>query len=712
MYEISTTRRSRSEGKTTELAAPGCSRTAAASPVTPACPVGKLWESPLVEIGSLTRSRPLRSIPKVQRADRRRAPRICYAVLVGVTVVLALVTACATPAAEPEVVREEPESVPEPPKPAAEFVRDQVIVDSFPAEIRIKDAPATREDVGLSVTDEAGTLVHELEAAEPGRYLVPADGMTSGQTYRLSLLVDDESVADARMVVDVELDPPTGLYPGDGHETIDPTAQVGCETVENAEGYLVEILRGEAVISQTPSASVSVEGRTYGTVEWRMRWVRADGLRSRASEYRRLAITGEPTVTSIPGNDGELWVTDGYLTVKGYNGAVTAEVELERSDAEEESRIRAGAVIRMPPAKESIDIVVFPLTGLEDGAEYRYRTRARPDEEKWTEWTDPGGFRVSDIGLRFVPIVGRDAREFTMGYNQAFADEAPEHQVRISRPFAVQDTPLTNRQVALVFNTMLEAGTAVLEEGGVVVGEQIAMRLDELDYGTQFGLQAADGRLSPAPGRARHPAVGITWRGAVAIADLLSAAVGLPAPYSEGGEVWTREIPGVRLPTEAEWTLAARGDTTAPFPWGREVNGRRANYYRSFDPFEDVDSPFTDAGGPTAPIRFFDGSSRGGFQTLVNRSPDGVWDIVGNVWEWCWDYYDADLYAQRPADSPGAEDPIGPETGEFRVVRGCAWNTRMPDVRVTNRGRFEPGGSSFSIGVRLAVDRPAYADTP
>ena len=106
---------------------------------------------------------------------------------------------------------------------------------------------------------------------------------------------------------------------------------------------------------------------------------------------------------------------------------------------------------------------------------------------------------------------------------------------------------------------------------------------------------------------------------------------------------------GTELPTEAQWEKAARGTDGRTFAWGEEIDCQHANYYRQ----EGIE--FVDCVGDTTRI----GSYENG------RSPYGAYDMTGNVWEWVADWYGNIYYQNSPASNP-----MGPETGRDRIVRG------------------------------------------
>jgi len=291
---------------------------------------------------------------------------------------------------------------------------------------------------------------------------------------------------------------------------------------------------------------------------------------------------------------------------------------------------------------------------------------------------------------------------FTMGYNGGLEREKPEHPVVLTRPYALGTYEITNEEFAYVMNQLLRGGLLRWERKNLIGPGGILLAGSEgLNFGSQFGFIEKDGLLVPVPGREKHPVVGVSWYGVLAFCYYLSLMEGLEPsitfdPSDPRNTIILRlDAEGYRVPTEAEWEFAARGEKGLLYPGGA-LSPNRVNFSRSGDPFEGYRT-ITENGGPTTPVGYFDGSLRGRYRTASGVGPFGHFDLLGNVWEWCSDWFDPLYYKNSPK-----ENPLGPESGSQRVVRGGAWNTLRQDLRFTLRGFFPPEETSHSIGFRLA----------
>jgi len=161
-----------------------------------------------------------------------------------------------------------------------------------------------------------------------------------------------------------------------------------------------------------------------------------------------------------------------------------------------------------------------------------------------------------------------------------------------------------------------------------VTSGQFEHFVEETGYQPQVGF-----RRYAVPEREGHPVVEVTWNDAEAYCR------------------WA----GGRLPTEAEWEKAARGTDGRRYPWGDIWDKSKCNWYKSprFAGMADMCE-----GRGTLPSGTFP----------EGASLYGCMDMAGNVWEWCLDWYDADYYRAGIT-----QNPAGPSSGEFRVVRGGSW---------------------------------------
>ena len=191
---------------------------------------------------------------------------------------------------------------------------------------------------------------------------------------------------------------------------------------------------------------------------------------------------------------------------------------------------------------------------------------------------------------------------------------------------------------------------------------------------------------------ANHPVQEVDWYDVVKWSNARSVQAGLtPVYYTDAGltKVYTNgevtvyvnwSANGYRLPTEAEWEKAARGGLSGKrFPWGDTISESQANYYSYW------------SGG--VPYYFYDVNTYEGYNTNYNTgmipytspvgsfAPNGygLYDMAGNVYEWCWDWYGT------PYGQPTTTNPTGPGTGSQRMLRGGYWIGYANDSRCASR---------------------------
>ena len=179
-----------------------------------------------------------------------------------------------------------------------------------------------------------------------------------------------------------------------------------------------------------------------------------------------------------------------------------------------------------------------------------------------------------------------------------------------------------------------------------------------------------------------NPVDSVDWFDAVRFCNALSARFGLPPAYTINGDtvIWNRESKGYRLPTEAEWEFAARG-----------------GLYGAPGPQDKVFFSGGDAAANPQDYCWYVTNSKTSSRTVKEKLPNqlGLYDMSGNVWEWCWDWHDD--YPDGPVS-----DYAGPETGKRRIYRGGSFLNNLNLLRVTFRISDPPSHKATSRGFRIA----------
>ncbi|MSU35213.1 MAG: formylglycine-generating enzyme family protein [Pedosphaera sp.] len=355
--------------------------------------------------------------------------------------------------------------------------------------------------------------------------------------------------------------------------------------------------------------------------------------------------------------------------------------------------------IEAPPRETSLTIELVPKITVwgQSGSPHRVEWSATPGPgEMWQVLTNvtvgTDGVTVVDLAVgsatRFyravtvavtVPsapsgMVLIPAGSFEMGdtFNEGNPDERPVHSVFISG-FYMDKTEVTK---------------ALWDE---VKG-----------WSTGYGY----GFDNPGEGKAaNHPVHTVNWFDVVKWCNARSELAGkTPVYYTDVGltRVYrTGEVPvfvnwgakGYRLPTEAEWEKAARGGLSGQrFPWGNLISQGMANYYGtgivSYDVGSDGYNPIGKIGGTTPATSPVGSFAANGY---------GLYDMVGNVWEWCWDWVGSYSLGSQT-------DSRGPDSGSSRVIRGGSWGRIAYSCRSAYRSdNRAPVGKSNGDGFRSVL---------
>ncbi|MBE2220430.1 MAG: SUMF1/EgtB/PvdO family nonheme iron enzyme [Anaerolineae bacterium] len=253
------------------------------------------------------------------------------------------------------------------------------------------------------------------------------------------------------------------------------------------------------------------------------------------------------------------------------------------------------------------------------------------------------------MNMNYIPggtfMMGSLDEDFT-----AAPDERPQHEVEID-PFYLDQFEVTVAQYAAFINRIGTYKEACYENDCVHPRFEAGF--------TSYLLEEDQGDGSfiyiPLTGFSDYPINHVSWYGAQAYCEAI----------------------GARLPTEAEWEYAARGDDGRTYPWGNTPPDEEKAVFASssYDNLKPVDA-------------LPDG-----------QSPFGIYAMAGSLWEWTNDWYEEDYYSISPRNNP-----TGPETSLNKVIRGGAWpdNNLADRIRSANRSNFTPDFISATVGFRCA----------
>ena len=268
-----------------------------------------------------------------------------------------------------------------------------------------------------------------------------------------------------------------------------------------------------------------------------------------------------------------------------------------------------------------------------------------------------------DTGIDCNQWVTIPAGEFLKGQHR--------HETMIVKPYEIMVTDVTNKQYVKFLNEALAKGSIKIvadsvlgyypgdpfdhykHEFEITAGDKVYLNLAEPGMRIKF-----DGKIfSIISGYENHPVTFVSYFGANAYAKFY----------------------GWRLPLELEWEKAARGTDGRTYPWGEQITGNSANYLSSHTLFEKMYGEQI----TTTPVGFFNGKTYNGYETIDHKSPYGLYDMAGNVWQWVGDDY-PDLH--------------------YRYLRGGSRTNYEYNLFTWARNSAGPEFYSMYIGFRCARD--------
>ncbi|NQT74359.1 MAG: formylglycine-generating enzyme family protein [Chloroflexi bacterium] len=275
------------------------------------------------------------------------------------------------------------------------------------------------------------------------------------------------------------------------------------------------------------------------------------------------------------------------------------------------------------------------------------------DNEQLPTYTSPSG----------ITMVSIPSGTFNMGTDDSWDNERPVHSVTLS-PFNISAYEITYAQWMEV-KTWAEANGYTFNMPGAMGGSE--------DYDVSHGMEDET-----------HPVTTIEWYDTVLWCNALSEMEGrTPCYYTSetqstvyrSGRVdiqneWVEwNANGYRLPTEAEWEYSYRANTTTKYSFDYSINSNDANYL----------------------------GNENGTTPVGSYCPNywGLYDMAGNVWEWCWDWYDSGYYNNSPS-----KNPVGPSVGSDRVGRGGSWYPYAVFLRSDLSRIYDPDSNVYYLGFR------------
>ena len=428
---------------------------------------------------------------------------------------------------------------------------------------------------------------------------------------------------------------------------------------------------------------VALDGERRTAAEKRSEAVNAKS-RAEEAEAEKYALTRWGEAVKLLASANEEFGQMDFASAKDTFGSAARQFILCADEAKVE-RERAEAAAKAERERQE--------AAAKEKAEREARERER--RAKWRQEgrqftvDEPYGFAMT---MKWCP-----AGTFTMGSPSAEEgryDDEVQHQVTLTKGFWMGETEVTQGQWRKIMDgeTVADLARKGLQDDTIynIGGKQQTLR--------QLWGMDRNGDPMNRCGDLKDdvPVYNVSWNEAVEFCRRLTQRERTAGRIPDGYEY--------RLPTEAEWEYACRAGTTAALPNGRDI---RILGQRNAPALDDIAWY-----GGNSSVGFGAGRGVDTANWPEKQYPDGrafarevkgkqanywgLYDMIGNVWEWCNDWYGGYGYGS-------ATDPTGASSGAYRVIRGGSWNSRARSCRSAYRGRNSPGIRNIILGFRVAL---------
>lgn len=386
--------------------------------------------------------------------------------------------------------------------------------------------------------------------------------------------------------------------------------------------------------------------------------------------------------------------------VEASDGLYSDSVLVQWTAVSESSEYRVYRAVLMPgprvPLCEWLARRSFSDRTAEQGTTYYYWVRTRDSAGVSNFGRPDQGWVSVASGPNMVSI---PAGEFEMGDNDNEMQwSLPVHTVYVDS-FFLSKYKVTNQQYCDYLNSDLSQDLIEVRDGVVYAsGGGVDPYCDMHSHNEDSQIDYSDGvfnvRTKDGTDMSDHPMVQVSWYGSAAYCNWRSQRDAREQCYDP--VTWDCDYAkkGYRLATEAEREYAARGGKHDPhYTYPRDTNmvASIADYPDSNDRYEEGAYPLT------TPLGGYDSNQIPAEAEIANGY--GLYDMVGNVWEWCNDRYDSTYYDYSPA-----ANPTGPAGGIYRVLRGGDFDHTVYRCRVASRNYSYPDDRYFIIGFRIVLN--------